>query len=86
MRRSSFIFKESHAFIEEQDNPSEKVAMVEEELDGIDIDGIGDLADLSRLMLIDEECGNLKVVVESLLEIITERRRRSFTSLHVLTM
>ena len=38
--------------------------MVEEELDGIDIDGIGNLVDLPRLMFIDEECGNLKVVVD----------------------
>ena len=33
--------------------------MVEEELDGIE-----NLVDFSRLMLIDEECWNLKVVVD----------------------
>ena len=38
--------------------------MVEEELDGIDIYGIGKLVDLPRLMFIDEECENLKVVVD----------------------
>ena len=43
MRRSSSIFKENHVFIEEEDNPSDKVVMIEEELDGIDIDGIGNL-------------------------------------------
>ena len=43
--------------------------MVEEKLDGI-----GNLVDLLSLRFIDEEYGNLKVVVESLLEIITERR------------
>ena len=59
MRRSSFIFKENHVFIEEEDNPSDKFAMVEEELDGIDIDSIGNLMDLPRLMFIDEVCGNL---------------------------
>ena len=37
--------------------------MVEEELDDIDIDGIGNLVDLHRLMLIDEQCGNLKILV-----------------------
>ena len=37
---------------------------VEEELNGLDIDGIGNLTDLPRLMFIDEECGNLKVVVD----------------------
>ena len=56
----SFIFKENHPFIEEEDNFSGKVILVEEELDGIDKDGIANLADLPRLMFIDEECGNLK--------------------------
>ena len=36
---SSFIFKVNHAFIEE-DSPSEKVAVYEEELDSIDIEDI----------------------------------------------
>ena len=62
MRRSS-VFKENHVFIEEKDNPSDKVVMVEEELDDIDMDGIGNLVDLPRLMLIDEQCGNLKILV-----------------------
>ena len=35
MRHSSFIFKENHVFIEEEDNSSVKVVIVEEELDGI---------------------------------------------------
>ena len=58
IRRLSCIFKENHVCIEE-DNPSYKVIMVEEKLDGI-----GNLVDLPRLMFIDEECGNLKVVVD----------------------
>ena len=37
---------------------------VEEEQDGTDIDGIGNLMDLPKLMFIDEECGNLKVVFD----------------------
>ena len=37
--------------------------------------------DLPRLMFIDEECGNLKVVVESFQEIITERRVQKFYQL-----
>ena len=45
-------------------NLSNKVAIVEEELDGIDKDGIGNSMDLPRLMFINEECGNLKVVVD----------------------
>ena len=64
MRRSSSIFKENHVFIEEEDKPSEKVIMIEEELDVIDIDGIGNLVDLPMLMFIDEECENLKVFVD----------------------
>ena len=61
MRRPSSVFEENHLFIEEEeDNPF----MVKEELDGTDIDGIGNLVDLPRLMFIDEEWGNLKVVLD----------------------
>ena len=58
MIRSIFIFKEHRAFIEREDNPSDKVVIIEESVDGIE-----NLMDLPRLMFIDEECGNLKVVV-----------------------
>ena len=54
---SNFIFKKI-AFIEE-DNPSEKVVIVEAGLDGIDIDGIGNLEDSPGFVFIDEECENL---------------------------
>ena len=37
---SSFIFKVNHVFMEEKDNTVEKVLQDEEELVGIDIDGI----------------------------------------------
>ena len=40
--------------------------MVEEELDGLDINDTANLVDLPRLMFIDEECRNLKVVVDEL--------------------
>ena len=53
--------KKSRAFIEE-DNHSKKVVIVEEGLDGIDIDDIGNLEDLPSLVLIDAECKNLIVV------------------------
>ena len=36
--------------------------MVEEELDCIDIDDIGNQEDSPKLVFIDEECGNLIVV------------------------
>ena len=59
---ASFIFKENQVIVEE-DNPSEKNVIVTEELDGIDIDDIGNLEDLLRIVFIHEECGNLKVFV-----------------------
>ena len=43
-------------------NLLKKSVIDEEELDGIDIDGIGNLEDSLRLVFIDEECGNLIVV------------------------
>ena len=64
MRRSGFIFKENRIFIEEEGNPSDKVVIVEEKLDCLNIDGTGSLVDLPRLMFIDEECDNLQVVVD----------------------
>ena len=59
----SLILKENYVFIEEENNPLDKVGIFEEELYGIDIDGIGNLMDLARLLFIDEECENLRVVV-----------------------
>ena len=44
--------------------PPDKLAIAEEELDDIDIDGIGNLVNLPRLMFIDEECRNIKVVAD----------------------
>ena len=53
--------KKTCAFIEE-DNLSEKNAIVEEGLDDIDIDNIGNLEDWPRLVFLDEEYENLIVV------------------------
>ena len=39
--------------------------MVKEELDNIDLDDIENLEDLLRIVFIHEECGNLKVFVDS---------------------
>ena len=55
------LFSKTRAFIEE-DNPSEKNVTVEERLDVIDIDDIGNLEDSPRLVLIYEKCKNLIVV------------------------
>ena len=56
---SSFIL--NHGF-NDKDNASEKVVIAEEELNCVDMDDIGNLEDLPRFVLIDEQCGNLKVV------------------------
>ena len=42
----------------------EKVVIDEEELHGIEIYGILNLENLSRTVFIDQECWNLKVVVD----------------------
>ena len=57
--------------------------MIEEGLNGIDIDNIGNLEGSSWLMFIDEECENLIVVNEmvvNLLEILSKGRSRKFYS------
>ena len=58
---SSFIFKKNHSFNVEG-NPSKNVVIVEEELDGTDIDDFGNLEDSPRLVLIDDEYVNLTAV------------------------
>ena len=50
MKCSIFICEKNYFFIEE-DNPS--VVTIEEELDAVDVDGIGYLVDLPRLMFIE---------------------------------
>ena len=51
----------NHGLIEE-DHPSEKILIVEEEINGVSTDDFGNIEDLSRLKFIDEQCGNLKVI------------------------
>ena len=50
---SSFIFKVNHVFMGEKENPAEKVVINEEDLDGIETDGILSLENLLRTVLID---------------------------------
>ena len=60
----TFIFKKkkkNDGFIEKS-NLSEKNVIAVEELDGNDMDDIGNLEDSPRLKFIDEECGNLVVI------------------------
>ena len=60
-------------------NPSEKIVIVKEELDGIDIEN---LEDLLRTVFM-KNVGTLKysLTVESLLEILTKRRSQAFYKL-----
>ena len=44
--------------------PFRKTFVVEEELNRIDKDDIGNLEDLPRFVFIDEECRNLKIVTD----------------------
>ena len=55
------------------------VAIVEERLDGFGIDDIGNLEDLLRVVFIDEENGNLKVVIDG--GDLTKNKARPFASL-----
>ena len=71
---SSFIFLKKPRFIQEG-NPSEKVVIVEEELDGIDIDDIGNLEDSPRFVFIDEECENLIVYGGELIRSINQKKK-----------
>ena len=50
---SSFIFKANHVFMEEKDNPAEKVVIDEGDLHGIVIDGILNLENVPRAVFID---------------------------------
>ena len=45
---------------------------------GIDIDDIGNLEDLLRAVFINEKSENHKVVVESIVEMLTKRRSQTF--------
>ena len=63
MKRSSFIFEKNH--FRWRRNPTNTVITVEEEIEWIGADGIGNLIDLPRqTMFIDGEWGNLKTVVD----------------------
>ena len=56
---SSFIFSVMDIFTEKEDNPSDKIVIVEEELQGIK-----NLQDSPRLVFINEGCEGLKVIVD----------------------
>ena len=58
---SSIIFKNITVSLKIV-TPQKKNIIVEEKLDCIDIDKIGNSEDLPRLVFIDEKCGNLIVV------------------------
>ena len=56
--------------------------MVEEELDCIDIDDIGNLEDSPKLVFIDEECGNL-IVFNDDGKILARRSQTFYSSLYM---
>ena len=64
----------------EKGNPSEKVVILEEDLDDIDIDSIASLEDLPKLVFIDEKCRNLKVIVDDvkLTKKINKKKKTDF--------
>ena len=72
---SSFIHKENHFCIEE-DNPQEKRIIIEQELDGICIADTEKLENLPRLAFIDKDGGNADVVIDDreLTRNITKKR------------
>ena len=51
MNHLIFIWEENHVSSDE-DNPPDKVNTIEEKLDAVKIDGIGNLVNLPRLMFI----------------------------------
>ena len=56
----SFFIQRKSRFIKDGGNPSKRYVIVDEPLNGIDIDGIGNLEDLPIVVFIDEECENIK--------------------------
>ena len=80
---SSIIFKNITVSLKKQ--LFRKKFIVEEELDCIDIDDTGNLEDSPRLVLINEECGNLIVVNDGgeLTENISWKRQAFCNSLNV---
>ena len=56
------LFKKKSWFHSRRQPFRKIVVIVEEELDGIDTDDIGNLGDSPRFVFIDEECENLIVV------------------------
>ena len=73
IRGSSFIFEKKSRFYW-RGKPSNKVNAVHEEQDGIDV--TGNLMDWPKLMFINEECGNLKLVVDGGLFTRNNNRKR----------
>ena len=46
--------------MKDEGNPSKRFVIVDEPLNGIDLNGIGNLEDLPIVVFIDEECENIK--------------------------
>ena len=77
-----FYFQRKSRFHQRRRKSFKKSAIVEVELGYIDTDGIGGLEDLPRLLVINEECGNLKVAayVGKVTRNIDKKEARNFVS------
>ena len=76
---SGFFFQTKITVSFKKTTLQKNVVIVEEELDGTDIDEAVNLEDSPRFAFIDEECENLIVVKgENVLEIKTKRRSQAF--------
>ena len=62
-------------------NSSEKNVILEEELYYVDIDNIGNLEDSPRLVFINGECENLRIVNKNLLKTFAKKSQRLYNSL-----
>ena len=71
--------KEANLYIIKSQRLGLQEVVTDNDIDGVQtIFKIGNLKDLLRVVIIDEECGNLKVVVVSLLETLTKRTSQTF--------
>ena len=82
---SSIVFKNITVSLKKQ--LFKKNVIVEEELECIDIDHIGNLEDSPRLVFISQECGNLIVANDGgeLTENISRKRQTFYNSLQMST-
>ena len=71
---SSFVFKENHVLIEEEnpseENPSEKIVIVKKELDGTDID---DIVEILKYLLMMENLSEISTKSQAFYKLTCSR-------------